>query len=166
MANTAKRITAHALLCGIALLSAMSGPVSAGTEEFVGKASVIDGDTIEIRGQRIRLEGFDAPESAQLCYAGDQAVRCGQQAALYLDSLLDGKTVSCKSTSRDRYNRVLATCSFDNVDVGAVMVENGQAVAYRRYSQRYIPHEARAQAAARGIWSMSFAAPWDWRRSQ
>jgi len=33
----------------------------------VAAASVIDGDTIEVHGQRIRIHGIDAPESRQLC---------------------------------------------------------------------------------------------------
>ena len=55
-------------------------PVPATTSAF-GRASVIDGDTIEIRGERIRLWGIDAPKSSQLCHRGHSAWRFGQKSA-------------------------------------------------------------------------------------
>jgi len=51
-----------------ALLLALAAISPAPTQEgLTGVASVINGDTIEIRGRRIRLFGIDAPESSQLC---------------------------------------------------------------------------------------------------
>ena len=39
--------------------------------DITGKPRVIDGDTIEIAGERIRLHGIDAPESKQTCTDAD-----------------------------------------------------------------------------------------------
>jgi endonuclease YncB( thermonuclease family) len=39
-------------------------------DELVGQSSVIDGDTLEIHGTRIRLLGIDAPESTHRGYIG------------------------------------------------------------------------------------------------
>jgi endonuclease YncB( thermonuclease family) len=69
---------------------------AASAAEFTGRASIIDGDTIEIHGQRIRLFGIDAPESQQLCQAGDKPYRCGQQAALALSDHVGGRPVACE----------------------------------------------------------------------
>ncbi len=47
---------------------------------MTGTASVIDGDTIEVHGQRIRLHGIDAPESRQLCRLDSKPWQCGKDA--------------------------------------------------------------------------------------
>ena len=47
---------------------------------MTGQASVIDGDTIEIHGQRIRLHGIDAPESGQHCYIDGKRWQCRKDA--------------------------------------------------------------------------------------
>jgi endonuclease YncB( thermonuclease family) len=46
--------------------------------DIVGRASVKDGDTIEIHGESIRILDVDAPESGQLCTKpGGEDWRCG-----------------------------------------------------------------------------------------
>ena len=66
---------------------ATPSPTWTASELIAGRAAVIDGDTLEIRGERIHLFGIDAPESGQTCLdAKGQSYRCGQKAALVLDA--------------------------------------------------------------------------------
>ena len=133
---------------------------------LVGIARVIDGDTLEVIGERgvvrVRLDGMDAFEGRQTCGGAP----CGREASRALMTLADNRRVECDDRGRDRYDRVLAHCRIDGRDLGGWMVENGHAVAYRRYSQRYVPHEARAQADSAGAWAHGFEAPEDWRHAR
>jgi endonuclease YncB( thermonuclease family) len=129
-------------------------------------ASVIDGDTIEIRGQRIRLFGIDAPEGGQPCHWADGSQwRCGQQAALALQDYIDRQLVACVQRDTDRYGRLVCRCMVAGEDISSWLVASGWAVAYTRFSMEYV-REARARVDRRGIWSGTFLAPWDWRRGQ
>jgi endonuclease YncB( thermonuclease family) len=134
--------------------------------EIAGRASVIDGDTIEMRGQRIRLFGIDSPESAQLCEAKQKTYRCGQQAALALADRIGERTVRCQERDRDRYGRTVAVCYVAGEDVDRWMVEQGWAVAFRKYSLDYVDAENDAREARRGIWQGEFEMPWDWRAAR
>lgn len=129
-----------------------------------GIARVIDGDTIEVRGTHVRLNGIDAPESKQTCEANGQSYACGEQATDALIVLLGARPVECTERSRDRYQRIVATCHVDSTDIGGWMVEHGWAVAYRKYSSEYVNAEDHARAAKSGIWAGTFETPWDWRR--
>ena len=131
-----------------------------------GQASVIDGDTIEIHNTRIRLHGIDAPESGQSCEVLGGTYRCGQRAAIVLDTFLGVQTVKCQQTDTDRWKRVVARCFVREIDLGNWMVENGWAIAYREYSTEYVQAEQRARSRKLGIWEGRFTSPDEWRRQK
>jgi endonuclease YncB( thermonuclease family) len=155
----------------LVLCLAACAPFEAGAQqpqtEVVGRASVVDGDTIEIRGTRIRLFGIDAPESGQSCTDREGRVwPCGRRAAQALDEFLQDKTVRCREEARDRWRRMVAVCIANREDAGRYLVLQGHAVAYRQYSTRYVADEQTARAADRGIWAGTFVMPWEYRRQR
>lgn len=133
-------------------------------EVLTGQSSVIDGDTLDIHGVRVRLEGVDAPESSQRCGVKGEDWACGQQAALALSNWLGNRPVSCKPAGTDRYQRMLARCFVGTEDVQTWLVLNGWALAYRQYSNDYVAAEEIAQARKVGLWRSEFVPPWEWRR--
>lgn len=140
------------------------GAVIAGSADVVGIASVIDGDTIEIHGRRIRFDGIDAPESSQVCVRAGAKERCGQTAAIFLSDMIGRQTVRCEPHDIDRYGRDISTCWLGGVNLNEAMVAAGQAVAYRRYSAAYVEVEDAARADGAGVWGTEFEMPWDYRR--
>ncbi len=134
--------------------------------DVAGPARVIDGDTLEIQGQRIRLHGIDAPESRQLCRLGGKSWPCGKDAANALADKSARRPVTCEDLGRDRYKRIIGKCTVAGEDMGEWMVSEGLALAYRRYSLDYVDEEADAQTAQRGIWAGEFVKPWEWRRGK
>lgn len=141
----------------------MSFP-AAGQTVIRGVATVIDGDTIEIRGTRIRLHGIDAPEGDQICTRARRAVwHCGDEATMALTRHLGRSQVRCKTQEEDRFGRTIAVCFKGAGDINHWMVANGWAVAFRRFSLEYVAAEERAQKAKLGLWTGTFDMPWDWR---
>jgi len=122
-------------------------------EAIVGRASVVDGDNIEIAGERIRLHGVDAPESWQICEDGDGLrYRCGREAAMMLDRFLEeSRPTRCETIERDRYGRFVGVCfRADGVEVNLWLVESGLAVDWERYSRgAYADAQAKARKRAR-----------------
>jgi endonuclease YncB( thermonuclease family) len=134
-------------------------------DDFAGQASVVDGDTLEIQGTRIRLWGVDAPESIQLCRGEDSSqYRCGAQAATELDAFISRRPVSCSLVNLDPYGRVVATCSVGGIDLGEWLVRKGLALDWSQYSKgRYGGAQRDAEHAGRGIWKGSYVEPWLYR---
>jgi endonuclease YncB( thermonuclease family) len=143
-----------------------SSPANA--ETIAGRATVIDGDTLEIHGERIRILDIDAPESRQTCMQPDGTEwRCGQKAALAVSDWIGQRPVTCETSKKDMYNRWLARCAAGGGDLGQWMAVNGWAVPYRDCKCEVIRDAAKAaKEAKRGIWSGSFQMPWDWRSAQ
>lgn len=133
---------------------------------IVGRATVIDGDTLEIHGQRIRLWGVDAPESRQTCERAGSAYRCGQEASNALSGWIGQRTVTCTPRGRpDRYRRIIAQCRVQGADMAIFLVGRGYALDYRRYSGgHYAQAESLARDERRGVWAGEFDRPWDWRQ--
>jgi endonuclease YncB( thermonuclease family) len=138
------------------------GPAAAA--ELTGIPRIVDGDTVEIGGVKIRLEGIDAPETDQLCLnAKGQRWTCGIDARDQLINKAGGKPWTCRVSGSDRYGRSLATCKVDGEDVESWMVRAGWALSFTRYSHVYDAEEKVARDARAGLWSGAFIAPWDWR---
>ena len=132
-------------------------------EPYIGGAYVIDGDTIEIHGQRFRLFGIDAPESDQRCKKDGKSYLCGKDAAFALADMIARQTVTCEKQDIDPYHRIVAICYAGKTEINRWMVAHGYALAYRHYSDRYIQDELDAKAAKLGIWAGSFEKPWNYR---
>jgi len=131
--------------------------------EITGQASVIDGDTLAIRDERVRLHGIDAFEASQRC-GGQPGWPCGRRAAFALEGLIGGRNVRCEIRGRDRYKRAIGVCFVGSVDLNEALVRAGFALAYRRYSKDYVAAEAAAKADGAGAWSGVFVEPWEFRK--
>ncbi len=128
-----------------------------------GRPRIVDGDTIRLNGQRIRILGIDAPEMKQTCKTSRGAIwACGEKSRQYLLSMLANKTLVCKSRARDMYARLLARCTFDGVDIGATMVRQGMAISYYDYKAQ----ERLAKAERLGLWQGEFIKPRAWRNAR
>jgi endonuclease YncB( thermonuclease family) len=150
-------------------LTASPSP-SPSRQTLAGRATVIDGDTVEIAGQRIRFNGIDAPESAQHCQnASGKPYACGRDAATALDKFLAGaRPTTCQFVDWDQYGRFVGDCvRADGRSVQEWLVENGHALDWVRYSNgAFAALEAAARQARRGVWQGEFQNPWDWRAAQ
>ena len=149
------------LIFSIILLS-FSNSVLAKT--INGKPRIIDGDTIHIKSNKIRLHGIDAPETKQTCKIGNEEWYCGKQSTKELKKLINKQNVECVINDVDIYNRYVAICYVDEININQWMVKNGWAIAYRYYSKDYINEEEYADDNKLGIWKSKFIEPYLYRK--
>lgn len=135
------------------------------TNCLTGVARIVDGDTIVVAGERLRLHGIDAPETDQMFLLDGKWLPSGIIAAAALETLTAGVTLRCDVIEQDRYGRPVVKCYSPNgVDIGCRLVSAGWALAYRRYSLDYVTAEQEARMAKRGLWKGRFMKPWAWRQ--
>ena len=145
-------------------------------EEIIGIPRIVDGDSVQINEFKIRLEGIDAPEIKQQCkkeklkissiigYTFYKNYNCGEVSKENLESKVNRSKIKCISSSKDRYERYLAKCFKDKINLNRWMVRNGYAVAYRRYSKEYVSDEDFARENKLGLWQGKFLRPEKWRK--
>lgn len=130
------------------------------TDTFTGFAIIVDGDSLEVSGERVRLSGIDAPEALQMCTRASGRWPCGREAERALERLIGGAVVSCDASGTDRFDRRLATCFSGDTNLNLEMVRRGWAVPNSAYF-----HEADLAKEQRlGIWQGEFQYPDEWRR--
>ena len=129
-----------------------------------GKAKIVDGDTIHIGKNKIRLHGIDAPEIKQTCKIKDKIWNCGIESSVNLKKLIGKKNIKCEVSDIDRYKRYIAECYLNNLNINQYMVRQGWAIAYRYYSKQFIEDEEIAQKQRLGIWQGTFIEPYLFRK--
>ena len=145
-------------------------------EEISGIPKVVDGDTVHIDNYKFRLEGIDAPEMRQQCKKESLKIssiigftfykdyNCGKVSKEKLISKIRGSEIKCIFTTKDRYKRYIATCYKEKTNLNQWMVRNGYAIAYRRYSKKYVSDEDFAKEKKLGLWQGKFMNPEKWRK--
>lgn len=127
---------------------------------LTGAIHIADGDSFELGGERVRLDGIDALELHQSCGAASKTWPCGRAARDALRKAASAGAVSCRPIGTDVYGRSLSVCEAAGVDLAGAMVAQGLAVAT---GLAYAREETEARRAKRGIWAGPFEMPASWR---
>ena len=150
----------------VLVMTCFFGFVSPGLADVAGSPRVIDGDTIIIGDTRIRLYGIDAPEQQQHCFSAGTAWPCGESATAALKLMVQEHVVRCEGSKEDRYGRLIGVCFVAGRNLNEAMVRAGWALAYRKYSKKYVAAEQKAVDGSLGIWRGDFVPPWEWRKKR
>ena len=143
-------------------LAAILGASTAGAAELHGLPTVIDGETLVVAGQRLKLYGVDAPDLRQTCEIRGRTYNCGRISRTALMDLVAGVTVRCRTRGEKTGGVTVASCQAGGYDLSAGMVHTGWAMAYPREGTTYARIEKKAAKAKRGLWQGAFVPPWEW----
>ena len=151
-------------VCSALVLLAFALPGYAAVD---GPVRVIDGDTLDVGGVRVRLHGVDAPEIGQTCQTSQgETWECGIWVSREMRAQYQGSRARCTPVDKDRYGRVVAICRIGGVDIGRALVRRGMAIAFRKYSDGYVADERRAKRAGVGLHAGKFQRPSAYRKAR
>ena len=151
----------------IALILSIVAVIIASNESLIKRdIRIVDGDTIVLNNERIRLQGMDAPETKQYCKAKDKKTKipCGKIATEKLKEIIGNNKVTCNIKGTDRYKRKLAYCYVGDININQEMVKRGYAVAYSKYDKSFLSEEIEAKRLKLGFWAGKFKNPEIWRK--
>ena len=172
MFYTKKKLIILIIISSIFFILTYNDVRSENINKISGFAKVIDGDTIKINSKKIRLYGIDAPEKKQKCkktyltisfMSFTKDYMCGELSTQKLIKKINNQKLNCNIIDVDRYKRLIGECFKRNINLNSWMVSNGYAVAYRKYSKKYVSDEINAKNNKLGIWQGKFEMPWDYR---
>ena len=160
------------ILCKFLIIAPLIFSTALSSDKIVGKAKVIDGDTITINSINIRFSGIDAPESfykgkSQICnlLSNNELVNCGKISKITLENKIKENIITCIKETVDRYNRVIAECFLNEESLSRYMVRSGYAFDYVKFSKgKFQNDQVFAKKNKLGLWNMSFKYPWIWRK--
>ena len=173
MFYTKKKLVILIIISSIFFILTYNDVRSENINKISGFAKVVDGDTIKINSKKIRLYGIDAPEKKQKCkktyltisfMSFTKDYMCGEVSTQKLIKKINKQKLNCNILDVDRYKRLIGECFKRNINLNSWMVSNGYAVAYRKYSKKYVSDEINAKKNKLGIWQGKFEMPWDYRR--
>ena len=173
MFYTKKKLIILIIISSIFFILTYNDVRSENINKITGFAKVVDGDTIKINSKKIRLYGIDAPEKKQKCkktyltisfMSFTKDYMCGEVSTKKLIKKINKQKLNCNILDVDRYKRLIGECFKRNINLNSWMVSNGYAVAYRKYSKKYVSDEINAKNNKLGIWQGKFEMPWDYRR--
>jgi endonuclease YncB( thermonuclease family) len=144
----------------IVMMLALAPAKSGFAQELTGKPRVLDGDTIEIAGQPIRLAGADAPPANAICGALGHEWRCGQEATFALAYAVAEHWVTCVPRDEDALGILVARCKVGPYDLAERMIADGWAMAVGGYDFA----ESIAKRERKGIWRDDYVPPPGWIR--
>ncbi len=175
MFYTKRKAALFFIVCLIFFFLTYNDVKSSEINSISGYAKVTDGDTLKINTFKIRLHGIDAPEKKQLCkrayltimiFTFYEDYSCGQKSTEALIEKINNQKIICNILGIDYFKRLIGECYKMKTNLNSWLVSNGHAVAFRKYSKKYVSQEILAKQEKRGMWQGKFEMPWNYRKSK